>query len=227
MIVTRLRLGIAGTVLLLLLSASAVGLLAIPKRNKQQPPSQQATQTQKTEFLALYQKYQSIYSTARATGDVSAFPTLFYNDPAFVISELAPDCIPIIARYSDQIASVLLTHGAESQVPTPGLLSCQIADIFYLHESSSAWEAIQTQAVSEGHPPSISDLPDGLEPVDLPSQLGQSKAIEVAIQSATVQGNHATVKYSVPAYGSLYEHMLLTERDGTWYISGIWTSGNP
>lgn len=186
------------------------------------PPGRPATEAEEQEFLALYARYSRIIGEAHVSGDASAFPTLFINDPAYDMQERAPGCLWIIRHYWEQVDAVLQTVDDPPQQAGTGLLSCKIAGNLYHVESVEDWAAVRATAEAEGHPPDPDDLPDGFEPVE-PPEPGTS-SVTPAIRDATIHGDYATVEY---AFGSWHEHLLLRQIDGQWYVAGIWTSGSP
>ena len=191
------------------------------------PKPVSATEAQVTEFVNLHTRYETIIHDAQLTGDTALFPTIFYNDPGVDLSETAPDCLWLIQRYRTEVATLLQRAQAGPIGADTGILSCSVADNLFLHESVDAWETLKANAAREDRSPSLAELPDGLAPLERPTDEVPLNTT-VYVLGAEIQGDHATIKYGFDESGSgWYEHMLLIRVGGQWYISAIWNSGNP
>ncbi len=189
------------------------------------PDERHATQAEEDVFLAVHLRYHRMVDAARASGDVSAFPTLIIDDPGFDMAEYIPDCMDRVDRYRDRIYHAIAASSRPDQPADTGILSCSIANIMYLYDSYHAWSSVKATASAEGRTPVSADLPEGLHPQDKPRANGGFDWAYIV--EAMVEGNYALVDYSYDwSGGSMQEHLLLHHIDGTWYVAGMWAEGH-
>ncbi len=180
-----------------LAAAIIMALLALAFMNGSNAPDPglPASPEQRHVFLTLIQQYQRVFFDGWMTGDLSNFPAVFYNDPAYPPNSLVKQ---LILRHREEIDADIASATAGPVGARTGELAAQMADVITRRQSSA---------------------------------FGASAWIEktIFIENATLQGErHATVVYVVDSPDStLLFHLHLTNVDGTWYISDMWTTGNP
>ena len=187
-------------------------------------PITPATAEQKQEFLSLIQKYDRTFFEGWVTGDLSQFPTVFYNDPRYPPDSIHQDWVD--AHRAD--IDVILAKDPSGPVgSSTGELASEMADVISRRGSDAAWNAAQTKARAEGRNPTLKDMPNGQPPVMTPQE---SDFVQNTfyITDAEIQGGvHAKVSYVIGDPDSpLFFNLELTKVNDQWYISKYWTTGN-
>lgn len=183
-------------------------------------------------FRQLVQRYQTVYAHASVTGDVSEYPSVFYNDPTFDLKEYTPGCFPLIDDEKSETDAILSQFDSRPKGSDTGLLSCMIAEMVSYHRNVDAWQAEVDQAKAEGRNPSASNLDEGIVPMEpaQPEDAAQTASWDGpkhVIEAVYLDDSHVRFTYAeIPVEedpGIVY-HLLFTHVDGSWLISAIWNS---
>lgn len=174
--------------------------------------------------MSLIQRYDRIFFEGWVTGDLSQFPTLFYNDPQYPPNSTRQD---LVNAHRAEIDSILVKNPSGPVGSRTGELASEMADVISRRTSDAAWKAAQAKARAEGRNPSPNDMPDGRPPVMTPQE-SDFVHNTFYITDAEIHGDvHAKVTYVIGDPNStLFFNWELTKVNGQWYISKYWTSGN-
>ena len=188
-------------------------------------PTTPATSEQKQAFMTLIQQYDRTFFEGWVTGDLSQFPTVFYNDPQYPPD---PTYQKLVDAHRTDIDAILGKEPTGPVGSSTGELSSEMADVISRRASNAAWEVAQTTARAAGRNPTLKDMPNG-EPPILTPQESDFVQNTFYITDAEIQGDtHAAVAYVIgDPNETLFYHFELTDVDGKWYISKYWMTGNP
>lgn len=216
---------------------SILGVLVIAgfggTRMLSEPPSPQALGLADIErFRQLVQRYQSVYAHASVTRDVSTYPSVFYNDPEFDLSEYTPGCFPLIDDERSETDAILDQLDARPQGNDIGLLSCMIAEMVGYHRNVTSWEAEVARAAAEGRSPSPASLDEGGVPMERAVQADAEQTARwdgprYVLEAVYLDDAHVRFAYAEAPLEQTPEviyHLLFTNVNGEWLISAIWTS---
>lgn len=181
--------------LLLLGSILLIGLIVVGWRqhvDAQAVPPTPATVAETKEFELLIQRARRITFDAWAAGDLSLFPTIFYNDPAVT---LEPGYLAVIKRHRAAVETALANAQPGPRGTGSGFLSYEVA---YTLEARGD-----------------------------PHRRAFWTEQAVYVQEALLQGDQATVTYTMNPKATLLYHARLSRVAGQWYISNLWTTGQP
>ena len=172
------------------------------------PPAVPATSEQTAELTSLLRRQERAIFNSLTAGDLSDFPTIFYNDPTVPLGDRFKSAISQVGAEAIDGTMARLTPGPVGD--RTGFLAAQIAGgIERQHE--------------------LADMhADGSIPA---SPLSPSDWVDVPFDvfDASIQGDHATAKL---AYGSREQSEMIdlytfTRVNGQWYVSGVRTTNNP
>lgn len=186
------------------------------------PTATPATAQQRQEFSDLIQRYWQVFFHGWTTGDLSQFPTVFFNDPS---EHFNTHTQQELTRQGGTVATILAKRSLRPGEGRTGMLSAQMADVLDRRQSVQLWDAAQNKAASEGRQATLDDMPDGRIPVFAPENWVEKK---VFLTQAFVNGDHATAVYVFDNPDSpLLYHVDLIQVEGSWYVTNYWVTGNP
>lgn len=199
------------------------------------PEPRAASEDEMRELTDVYRRYERTFFDAMVSGNPAHLSEILYNDPTV---ELRSELVELSERYRDTVNEVL--QGTAANVPVgheAGFLSAQIAYIANMNYGIEAWEQEQEKAQQESREASPVHLPPGATPFQRPDPSSWVPDVPVQLLNVKVGGNHATadivfVKSELLADyldrpDPYMQHYTFTKVDSQWYISNIWSEGNP
>lgn len=170
-------------------------------------------------FEALLRKDERMLFEAMVNGDVSQFPTLYYNDPRV---DLNDDFDAILERSGNRANGLIASLAAGPVGAENGYLTAQVAIILERQDNIEAWEAAQRKAAAEGREPTLADMPNGEIPYVKKTE-DQWVDVPFYVFDVKIDGDQATAKltYEPPETAAMVLTYSFTQVDGRWYISGI------
>lgn len=225
----RSLIGLIG--MLSLLTAATWGSLA----SAGSPDPRTATAEDVSELTAVFRRYERIFFDARVSGDPAKLSEVLYNDPTV---ELRPELIELSERYRGQVNNVLRDNASDGPIGHEnGYLSVRIAYIANINYGIEAWQQEQAQARAEGRNASPINLPPGATPFQRPGASDWDPDVPVQLVNVKIGGDHATADIVFVESEELatyldrpdpyMQHHTFTKVNGRWYISNVWSEGNP
>jgi len=163
----------------------------------QSPSAVPATAEQVAEFEALLRREERAVFAMWVSGDMYAFPTIYYNDPTVELPEGFYEAVRRVGAETVEQAMAGLAQaprGAET-----GILSAKVALGIERQRQLDAWKQAQAKAAAEGQQPTAADLPEGIEPPANPLSPNEWVDVPFDVFDVFIQGDRATAKL---AYGS-------------------------
>lgn len=179
------------------------------------------------QFRQLIRQYHEVRTHAVLTGDVTEYPDIFYNDPAFDLRQYTPGCFPLIYVERSETNAILKQMDNRPVGSKNGLLSCMIAEMIDYHRNANAWEIEVKQAEAEGRNPSIANLENGLVPINRARKATDWSGPKYAIEAIYLDDTHVRFTYAAAPIEELPDvvyHLIFTNVRGRWLLSAEWTS---
>lgn len=182
-----------------------------------------ATQAQRQEFVVLIQRYRRVFFDGWVAGDLSAFPTVFYNDP---VEDLSPHLREMIRVHRATVDAVLARATSGPVGARDGLLAAEMGEVLERRASDAEWQAAEAAAGAQGRTATLADVASGQPPIMTPRPSDWIEK-QIFITGARVRGDRASVTYVVDRGSSLFFHLHLKQVGGQWYLTNGWVTGNP
>ena len=221
-----LALGLALIGIVILTGFGGARLLSEPSSPKSLEPAEVDLVRQ------LIQRYQRVHAQASVTGDVSKYPSVFYNDPAFDLAEYTPGCFPLVEDENTETQEILTEIAPDQVGGQPGMLSCMIAEMVSYHRNVSAWAAEVARAEAEERAPSPGNLDGGVTPMEA-ARHADADAVASwegprhIIEAVYLDASHIRFAYAEAPLEETPEvifNFLITSVNGDWSISAMWNS---
>jgi hypothetical protein len=176
-------------------------------------------------FEGLLHRYNRIQFDARVTGDSSLYPTVLYHDPD---EEFYPEYDDLMHEHQYVVDAALANATGGPVGATTGFLSAQIAVHASNMMQANLWATVSATAAAEGRYPSISDLPDGVAPIE-PVTPDQWVYQTITMHTPMSLGDRGEAKFTfgTSALDGTIMRLTYIRVGGDWYISAIHWEGTP
>ncbi|HET7034127.1 MAG TPA: hypothetical protein VFI42_00445 [Thermomicrobiaceae bacterium] len=174
-----------------------------------------ATEVEQQQVVTLIHRYERVFFDGWVSGDLSAFPTVFYNDAD---EHLSPHWRSVMAAHQPEVTAILRQSHTGPIGASDGLLSAEMSDVLARRASDARWQEAEA---------TLADVPGGQPPVITPRP-GDWVDKQIFITEAVVFGDRTIVTYVLDSPDStLRFHLHLLQVGGQWYLTNYGVTGSP